>query len=109
MGWFSNPFQFSFQNHSKIMASVTTKSDSNSSQIKQIALGDPSPEKAGVGGSSPSLATTHKLPIVIYLWALLRVIGLPNSASVESTWSPNWSGVPPWYPWYPSWGPKSSL
>ena len=29
-------------------------------QNQQIALGDYSPEKAGVGGSTPSLATTFK-------------------------------------------------
>jgi len=70
-----------------------------------LAISVGGPEKAGVGGSSPSLATTTKLRPFIELWALFSVIGLSRCGSVESIWSPNSSRLRSWYPWWPSWGP----
>ncbi len=47
------------------------------------------PEKAGVGGSSPSLATTPKFPTFIDLQSSSCGLGRYERASVESKWSPN--------------------
>jgi hypothetical protein len=58
----------------------------NTNRIRGLALGDVGPEKAGVGGSIPSLATTLKLPGFINLWPLPSGIGLPQSASMEAPW-----------------------
>ena len=57
MDWCSS-FQFPFQNHSKIMAFSGAQMRAKQNRISQISTGEPSPEKAGVGGSIPSLATT---------------------------------------------------
>jgi hypothetical protein len=43
------------------MTHLVTKADTNLSRFNQLSLGEYSPEKAGVGGSIPSLATTTNL------------------------------------------------
>jgi hypothetical protein len=47
-----------------------------SGQVAQLV--ERSPEKAGVGGSIPSLATIPNVPRFITLWAL-RVLGKPEA------------------------------
>ena len=56
-------------------------------QVAQLV--ERSPEKAGVGGSIPSLATTLNFPIFIDLWVYHTSIRLLKVVAVESTWSPN--------------------
>src|SRR5262249_33408836 len=51
-------FQNSFQFHSNKLAVSRAEMGSKVNRISQMAIVGPSPEKAGVGGSIPSLATT---------------------------------------------------
>lgn len=47
----------SFHYHSNKMAKMRAKMRGKTNRIKQLGMVDYSPEKAGVGGSIPSLAT----------------------------------------------------
>ncbi len=47
------------------MVMIRTKTKIKVSQFNQLRMADVSPEKAGVGGSSPSLATTFS---IAYKW-----------------------------------------
>ena len=56
--------------------------------IRRLAMGESGPEKAGVGGSIPSLATTPTAYLTRQTddhWSLCDCI---ETASVESKWSP---------------------
>jgi len=65
MVWFNEPFQISFQFHSNKMAVPRVKKLDKSCGISDIEIVAASPEKAGVGGSIPSLATTLSSPTFI--------------------------------------------
>ena len=56
-------------------------------QVAQLV--ERSPEKAGVGGSIPSLATTPKQYKVRLLTSRTLPATTPQNASLESIWSPN--------------------
>ena len=77
-------------------ASVTMSEFALRSLGQVAQLVERSPEKAGVGGSSPSLATTPKVPTVIDLQALFSGLGPPERASAESKWSPNSTRLRSW-------------
>ena len=52
--------------------------------LRYLPTEESSPEKAGVGGSIPSLATTRNLPSAIDMWALLNAVVSLKSPSLES-------------------------
>jgi hypothetical protein len=57
--------------------------------FNKIGVADRDPEKAGVGGSIPSLATTLKFYIFKDLRTITRPLSRPKRVPVESIWSPN--------------------
>ena len=63
---------------------------------QEAQLVERSPEKAGVGGSSPSLATTPKFSTFIYLLLLAVLSASLKHLSVESKWSPNSTRLRSW-------------
>jgi hypothetical protein len=65
-------------------------------QINEMRIEDDSPEKAGVGGSIPSLATIPNLPCFKRLHTFVSMAMRCESGSVESIWSPNSSRLRSW-------------
>jgi hypothetical protein len=61
----------------------------NISNIRQIAMVEPSPEKAGVGGSIPSLATSLTLLLstfksLLFCLCQICVVRFPNQVILEA-------------------------
>jgi hypothetical protein len=65
-------------------------------RISQLTMNEASPEKAGVGGSIPSLATTSNPSCFKHLLIFVWIATLCETASVESIWSPNSSRLRSW-------------
>ena len=64
--------------------------------LKDLLTEEYSPEKAGVGGSIPSLATTSNPSCFKHLLIFVWIATLCETASVESIWSPNSSRLRSW-------------